>query len=74
MVARGVRTPIMFRFLDIVGDRIRRLNGAFASAMSRQHYTGSYRGVFPVKCNHDKDLVKAIIEFGKLLSFCLFLL
>jgi arginine decarboxylase len=38
--------------------------GAFASAIQRSGYPASYRGVFPVKCNHDRDVVRAVVEFG----------
>ena len=30
---------------------------------------GSYRGVFPVKCNHDKDLLSNVVSFGQRLGF-----
>ena len=40
------------------------LQGAFASAIHRAGYPASYRGVFPVKCNHDRDVVRAVVEFG----------
>lgn len=64
LASRDLRTPVMFRFLDIVADRLRKINTAFATAISRQSYGGAYRGVFPVKCNHDKDLLKFIVEQG----------
>ncbi len=40
------------------------MQGAFASAIQRAGYPASYRGVFPVKCNHDRDVVRAVVEFG----------
>ncbi|GBF89380.1 arginine decarboxylase [Raphidocelis subcapitata] len=66
---RGLRTPVLLRFLDIVGDRIRHLNQAFHTAIERFEYKGAYRGVFPVKCNHDKDLIRSIIKHGEKYGF-----
>ena len=37
---------------------------AFAQAIERFEYKGAYRGVFPVKCNHDRDLIAAIVRHG----------
>ncbi|KAI8463251.1 MAG: arginine decarboxylase [Monoraphidium minutum] len=67
--ARGLRTPVMLRFLDIVGDRIERLHKAFAGAIERFEYKGTYRGVFPVKCNHDRDLIGCMVRHGAPFGF-----
>lgn len=40
------------------------LQAAFAVAARRCCYPGRYQGVFPVKCNHDPDVVSAVLEFG----------
>jgi hypothetical protein len=32
--------------------------------LRRASRQGAYRGVFPVKCNHDKDLIRAIVKAG----------
>ena len=45
------------------------LQAAFASAIHRASYPSPYRGVFPVKCNHDIDVVKAVLEFGRPYGF-----
>lgn len=66
---RGLTTPMILRFPDILGDRICRLNAAFAQAIHRQDYRGTYQGVFPVKCNHDRDVVSSVVEFGAPFSF-----
>jgi len=39
---------------------------AFAAAIERFEYTGQYAGVFPVKANHDKSLIDAVLEYGAL--------
>lgn len=45
------------------------LQGCFDSAIGRYEYGGAYRGVFPVKCNHDRELITAILEAGQPYGF-----
>ncbi|GAB4817650.1 hypothetical protein N2152v2_004696 [Parachlorella kessleri] len=66
---QGIRPPFLIRFLDIIDDRIAKLNAAFNAAIQRFEYQGVYQGVFPVKCNHDKDLLRSVVEFGKPYNF-----
>ena len=40
--ARGSRLPLLVRFSDILHDRLARLQGAFAKAMSDYGYGGGY--------------------------------
>ena len=40
------------------------LQAAFRAAIDRFEYQGVYNGVFPVKCNHDKDLIQAVVDYG----------
>jgi len=66
---RGLRSPILVRFSDILADRIERLNATFAKAIARYNYNGSYRGVFPVKVNQQRQLVEEISKYGKPFQF-----
>ncbi len=63
--ARGLELPLLIRFSDIVGHRIRRLNECFQHAIKEHEYAGNYRGVFPVKVNQQRHLVEAIVEAGR---------
>nr|WP_226583338.1 biosynthetic arginine decarboxylase [Microseira wollei] len=62
---RNLGLPLLIRFSDILEDRIERLNACFAKAIARYNYPGSYRGVFPVKCNQQRHLVEDLVRFGK---------
>jgi arginine decarboxylase len=62
---RNLSLPLLIRFSDILEDRIDLLNAAFAKAIARYNYQGSYRGVFPVKCNQQRHLIEDLVEFGK---------
>ncbi|EIE21904.1 arginine decarboxylase [Coccomyxa subellipsoidea C-169] len=60
----GLEMPLLFRFPDIVNHRLHLLQGCFDKAVARYEYQGSYRGVFPVKCNHDRELISTILDCG----------
>jgi arginine decarboxylase len=66
---RNLSLPLLIRFSDILEDRIERLNACFAKAIARYKYNGSYRGVFPVKCNQQRQLLEDIVRFGKPFQF-----
>jgi arginine decarboxylase len=62
---RNLSLPLLIRFSDILEDRIERLNAAFAKAIARYNYGGTYRGVFPIKCNQHRHIIEDLVEFGK---------
>lgn len=63
--ARGLDLPILIRFSDILGHRIKRINESFIRAIRDYEYSGSYRGVYPVKVNQQRHIVHEVVEFGK---------
>ncbi|MBS0575467.1 MAG: biosynthetic arginine decarboxylase [Proteobacteria bacterium] len=50
-LADGLKLPLLLRFSDILGDRLRRLQGAFARAMAEFDYAGGYTAIYPIKVN-----------------------
>jgi arginine decarboxylase len=66
---RNLALPLLIRFSDILEDRIERLNASFAKAIARYNYEGSYRGVFPIKCNQQRHLIEDLVKFGKPFQF-----
>lgn len=62
---RNIGLPLLLRFSDILEDRIERLNACFAKAIARYGYHGTYRGVFPVKCNQQRHLIADLMRFGQ---------
>lgn len=67
--ARGLELPLLIRFSDIVGNRIRLINEAFGKAIADYEYQGTYRGVYPVKVNQQRHLVEEIVEVGRTWNF-----
>ncbi len=61
---RGLRTPLLVRFSDIIASRVRGLCGAFSRAISDYGYKGGFRGVYPIKVNQQRHVVEEIVEYG----------
>jgi arginine decarboxylase len=62
---RGLTTPLLLRFDDILRSRIAQLNESFERAIRDANYRGVYRGVYPVKVNQQQQVVEAITSFGR---------
>ena len=62
--SREINTPLIIRFNDILKDRITELNNAFCQAIETYDYKNIYQGVFPIKCNQQKNVLEKIIEYG----------
>jgi arginine decarboxylase-like protein len=65
---RQLRLPILLRFPQVVCHRMSALHATFDAAVARFEYGGTYRGVFPVKCNHDRALLEAMVAHGRSLG------
>ncbi len=66
---RNIRPPLLIRFSDILQDRIERLNNCFIQAIAHYNYGGKYQGVFPIKCNQHRHLIKELVRYGKSCHF-----
>ena len=60
--------PVLFRFPQILEDRLEEINGAFLASMEELEYGGGYRLVFPMKVNQRKEVVEYIATGGKRLN------
>ncbi|MFD0739868.1 arginine decarboxylase [Lysobacter koreensis] len=54
--ANGAKLPMLVRFPDILGDRLGKLQGAFAHAMDEWSYPGGYTAVYPIKVNQHQGV------------------
>jgi arginine decarboxylase len=64
LIKRRCRTPLMLRFPQILETQMRTLHQAFQSAITEFGYGAGYRGVFPMKVNHRKEVVDQLLQFG----------
>lgn len=62
--AAGLRLPLLLRFPDILGDRLARLQQAFARAMDTHGYAGGYTAVYPIKVNQQRAVAGALAAAG----------
>jgi len=60
----GLAAPILFRFTDILRDRLDRLHNAFRKAMSAAEYESRYRVVYPIKVNQQRSVVETLVSHG----------
>ncbi|HEY5972727.1 MAG TPA: arginine decarboxylase [Pseudoxanthomonas sp.] len=54
--ANGARMPLLVRFPDILGDRLGKLQAAFAQAQAEWEYAGGYTAVYPIKVNQHRGV------------------
>ncbi|MGI0480055.1 biosynthetic arginine decarboxylase [Geminocystis sp. CENA526] len=66
---RDIHLPLLIRFSDMLDDRLKRLHDCMNEAIDRYNYENVYRGVYPIKCNQHKQLVEALVEYGKPYNF-----
>jgi arginine decarboxylase len=62
---RGISTPMVIRFPQILSAAVANLNDAFARAIAEYGYESVFRGVFPIKVNQKRVVVEHIIEAGR---------
>lgn len=65
LMDRGIRTPIMIRFPDIIKSRVDLINNCFQKAFAEHNYKGQYCGVYPIKVNQQRHLVQEIVKYGR---------
>lgn len=52
----GAHLPLLVRFPDILGDRLRALQEAFAQAQADAGFEGGYTAVYPIKVNQHRGV------------------
>ena len=62
---RGISTPMVIRFPQILSASVSNLNDAFGRAIDEYGYGNVFRGVFPIKVNQKRVVVDHIVEAGR---------
>ncbi len=62
---RGITTPMVIRFPQILSTSVANLNDAFGRAIDEYGYGSVFRGVFPIKVNQKRVVVDHIVEAGR---------
>jgi arginine decarboxylase len=66
---RGIHTPVLLRFNEILAHRLRQIRKAFDDAMAEQSYTGAYSCVYPIKVNQQRHVCEQIANLAVDLNF-----
>src|SRR5262245_24856432 len=61
---RGVSTPVVLRFPQLLDYQIKKLATAFKSAIEEYGYRREYTPIFPIKVNQKKEVVQEVLDFG----------
>ncbi len=64
MRERGIHTPLLLRFNEILRHRIHTLYAAFQSAIKEYSYTASYFPAYPIKVNQQRPILDVISSVG----------
>ncbi len=66
---RGIHTPVLLRFNDLLEHRLREIRKAFDDAVAEQQYRGSYSCVYPIKVNQQRHVCEQIASLAVELGF-----
>jgi arginine decarboxylase len=64
LAQRGVRTPILLRFPQLIAGQVQRLHQSFRSATAEFGYQGRHFAVYPMKVNQRRPVVEAYLRAG----------
>ncbi len=66
---RGIHTPVLLRFNDILVHRLKEIRKAFDDATTEQQYKGGYSCVYPIKVNQQRHVCEQIANLAVQLDF-----
>jgi len=58
---RGLRTPMLLRFSDILASQVARLAETFEAAIAQYEYQGRHHSVYPIKVNQQRHVVEELV-------------
>ena len=66
---RGISTPVLLRFPQLVTAQVRKLQRAFRNAIREFEYQGSHMCVYPMKVNQQRAVVEEYLREGSRYDF-----
>lgn len=67
--SKGYDLPLTIRIQDLLQTRVKELNATFQDTIEQEGYTGSYRGVFPIKVNQMREVLEEILTAGEAYNY-----
>jgi arginine decarboxylase len=69
LARRGVSTPVLLRFPQLITAQVRKLQRAFRNSIREFEYQGSHMCVYPMKVNQQRAVVEEYLREGSRYSF-----
>lgn len=69
LVGRGIPTPILLRFPQLVAAQVRKLQRAFSKSIREFDYQGAHMCVYPMKVNQQRSVVEEYLREGSRYDF-----
>ncbi len=69
LAVRGIQTPVLIRFRDLIQYRLGEIKAAFEQAIKEHEYRGRYQCIYPIKVNQQRQVVEEVLRFGRPYEF-----
>ena len=69
LAGRGVTTPVLLRFPQLVAAQVRKLQRAFSKSIREFDYQGAHMCVYPMKVNQQRVVVEEYLREGSRYDF-----
>jgi arginine decarboxylase len=69
LARRGISTPILLRFPQLVTSQVRKLQRAFRNSIREFEYQGTHMCVYPMKVNQQRAVVEEYLREGSRYDF-----
>jgi arginine decarboxylase len=66
---RGITTPVLLRFPQLVAAQVRKLQRAFSKSIREYEYQGAHMCVYPMKVNQQRTVVEEYLREGSRYDF-----
>jgi arginine decarboxylase len=66
---RGINTPVLLRFPQLIVGQIRKLQKAFGKSIREYEYNGRHLCVYPMKVNQNRSVVEEYLREGSRYDF-----
>ncbi len=66
---RGISTPVLLRFPQLVAAQVRKLQRAFRNSIREFEYEGAHMCVYPMKVNQQRSVVEEYLREGSRYDF-----
>ncbi|MDQ3713121.1 MAG: biosynthetic arginine decarboxylase [Acidobacteriota bacterium] len=66
---RGVNTPVLLRFPQLLAGQVRKLQKSFKNSIKEFHYNGGHMCVYPMKVNQNRAVIEEYLKEGKRYNF-----